>query len=275
MSSSSTTLLTLPTNPFGSTITGWRWDFNDQSFSSFQNPGHGYIQPRFYNIGLQATTNLGCSASTTKVIRVGDVPEVKFDYSALCNNDKTKFVDESLAGISNIVQYTWDFDDGTVITGPPNGAIVGSPETIGTFDKPDHLYTVDGSYNAKLTILTDDGCQNSLTKLVNIFSYVTVKPAADSAYFQNFQKKKSGWLPEALLVEKGITNQNDSLRYSWMRTPPNGVNIKPIVPGDECMVDRPSYHIRSVHRRRPSKSTLHEPRHLLQVGVVGGERTLL
>lgn len=221
---------TLPSTPFGATIDKWRWDFDDQSFSDVQNPSHGYLQPRYYDIGLIATTNQGCSGTAAKQIRVGDEPTVVFDWSALCNNERTKFVDGSSAGISNIISYQWDFGDGTTIIGAPNGPITGGGSTIGTFNRPEHRYLVDGRYTAKLTIRTDDGCENSLAQQVNIFPYITVTPSATAAYTQGFETLQNGWSAEALWKEKGI-NQNDSARYSWMRGTPNGLTIKSAASG--------------------------------------------
>jgi hypothetical protein len=222
---------TLPSNPFGGSIAEWRWDFDDQSFSNFQNPSHGYIQPRYYDIGLLATTNQGCTGTTTKQIRVGDQPIVVFDWSALCNNEYTRFKDSSSAGISNITSYTWDFGDGTTITGAPNVPIVGSTHTDSTFNNPKHRYFNDGRYTATLTIATDDGCVNQLAQQVNIFPYITVKPSSTTAYQQDFELAQNGWSAESLWKERGL-NQNDSARYSWMRGLPDGENINSAAAGD-------------------------------------------
>jgi PKD repeat protein len=217
---------TLPSNPFGGAISSWRWDFDDQSFSNFQNPQHGYIQPKYYDINLVATTNQGCSGTTTKQIRVGEEPKVVFNWSALCNNEKTKFVDGSSAGISNIVNYTWDFGDGTTISGAPGATVSGSSQTSGTFKNPEHNYLLDGKYTTKLTISTDDGCVNSLTDQVNILPYITVTPSSTAAYLQDFETAQNGWSVESLWKERGL-DPHDSVRFSWLRSVPAGVNIQP------------------------------------------------
>ncbi len=218
---------TLPSTPFGATISAWRWDFNDQSFSNFQNPSHGYLTSGYYNIELIATTSQGCSGIAKKQIRVGDEPIVKFDLSAFCNNEKTKFVDGSSAGISNIITYHWDFGDGNSITGAPNIPIVGDPITSGTFNKPEHNYAIAGPYTVTLQINTDDGCQNQLSQRVVIFDYITVAPSATAAYFQDFEK--GGWSAESLWKEKQL-NPIDSTRYSWIIGVPKG-NIQPNAAG--------------------------------------------
>ncbi|MEI9921717.1 MAG: PKD-like domain-containing protein [Bacteroidota bacterium] len=228
---------TLPNTPFSSSLVGWRWDFDDQSFSTFQNPPHAYVTPGYRNIVLTATsatkvttTNTKlCSGTASKQIRVGDVPTIDYSFSAFCNNDKTKFVNGSDAGVSTITSYQWDFGDGTTINGAKNVPVTGSASTTGTFDNPEHLYSVAGTYTSKLTINTDDGCKNALAKSITIFEYVTVIPDANEGYMQNFSRKKSGWTAESLsIVERKDTDPNDSIRYSWLHSVPNGLNIVPL-----------------------------------------------
>jgi hypothetical protein len=220
----------LPPTDYESAMDAWRWDFGNGTFSEFQNPSYGYITPGFYDIKLTVRTNVFadpdknlqvCSASTTKTIRVGDVPVVAYNWSALCNNDKTKFEDSSTSGISTITNYRWDFGDGKFVSGPPNDPIIDpSGATIGTFKKPSHAYEDPGKYDVKLTINTEDGCENSLIDQVSIFPYITVTPNAADAYEESFESNAGGWRPEALLKEKGITNKRDSIRYSWVRNNP-------------------------------------------------------
>ncbi|MEJ0033752.1 MAG: PKD domain-containing protein [Bacteroidota bacterium] len=229
---------TLPNNQYPSSITSWHWDFDDQSFAIVQSPTHAYIVPGYKNITLTATSTTTidptherqCAASTTRQIRVGDVPTIDYSFSAFCNNDKTNFKDHSDSGVSTITSYTWDFGDGVTVTGAKGVTIPGAGNTTGTFDNPDHHYAAAGSYTSKLTITTDDGCVNSLPQSINIFDYVTVQPLATQAYFETFDKgNRKSWLPESLSKrERADTDPNDSIRYSWIRMIPNGVNITPL-----------------------------------------------
>jgi PKD repeat protein len=227
----------LPPTPFPATIVAWRWDFDDQSFSNLQNPSHGYITPRHYDIELLATTDQGCTGMDTTRIRVGDVPIVDFKWSAICNNESTIFTDLSSAAFSSIDQYSWDFGDGTVpITGLPDAPVAGVPGTTGTYDNPSHAFTSFGTYDIKLTILTNDGCNNSLEQKVFILPYSTVKLVADSIYRETFDNGQGGWIAESLWKEKGGPSAiiYDSVRYSWTWGEPVGLTIAPTAPGSKA-----------------------------------------
>ena len=216
---------TLQTTPFPTTLASWKWDFNDGSFSNLQNPNHFYGSAGLYNIVLDVTTLQGCKGSALQNIRVGDVPTVAFSWSAICNNDSTKFVDQTNPGSVSVIQnYTWVFGDGDVLTGPASGSIpfgTNGGRTSGTFKRPDHKYVAFGTYNSKLTVNTNDGCTNSQIQKVFILPYSTVTPLTTSAYIEPFESSNGGWIAEAKVPSD----------TSWIWGPPNGVTIKAAASG--------------------------------------------
>ncbi|MCI0751837.1 MAG: T9SS type A sorting domain-containing protein, partial [Flammeovirgaceae bacterium] len=136
------------------------------------------------------------------------------------------FKDESDAGISNITHYTWDFGEmpfapirDTVDASVPGGTHSGN--TSGTFMEPKHRYGNFGLYNVKLTIETDDGCQNSVTRRAYILDYGQPTPTA--GYFTNYESGQGTWF--ASLTEDGIT-ANPSSDSSWVFGAPYGNIIK-------------------------------------------------
>src|SRR5205085_2022617 len=114
-----------------------------------KDPSNIYTNAGFYDVELTAITDQGCAGTATKTIRVGREPKSKFEWSAICNNDSTRFVDKSVSGFSNIVQYEWDFGDGNVITGA-GAATVNEMQTSGTYQNPNHKYIVNDKYPVKL-----------------------------------------------------------------------------------------------------------------------------
>lgn len=133
----------------GAKIVEYSWDFEDDSIldASGQLVEHVYTNPGVYNLKLTITSSTGKTAS--KVIEVevfdsdlrpevsanpslGNVPlEVTFDASAT----------KAPKG-ANIVQFRWNFDDGTpVLRG-------GSTVT--------HLFTRTGEFNVEVTAVTDE-----------------------------------------------------------------------------------------------------------------------
>ncbi len=85
-----------------------------------------------------------------------------------CVGDAIQFTDQStIPPPGTIVNYRWDFGNGTV-TPISNGAIVGVPNTIGTYTAPNHTYTAAGAFNVQLYVESTDGCMDSIVIPVTI-----------------------------------------------------------------------------------------------------------
>ncbi|MCB0493977.1 MAG: PKD domain-containing protein, partial [Cyclobacteriaceae bacterium] len=209
----------LPPTPFPTSISGWQWNFADGFFSNQQNPSHNYVGSGLYNVSLTVSTTQGCTNIGNEPIRVGDVPVVAYDWSAICNNDDTKFMDQTDPGsISVITNYMWDFGDGDILIGAagdpvPPGTHGG--RTTGTMSDPDHKYSSFGTYDTKLSVDTNDGCNNSLIQKVFILPFSTVTPLSTSAYNEDFELTDGGWVKES-------TMPSDT---SWIWGVPTGSNI--------------------------------------------------
>jgi hypothetical protein len=217
---------TFPPNPIGSpTITNWNWNFGDGVFATGQNVSHAYPVSNVYSVTLTAITSQGCSGLASQSVRVGDVPIVDFDWSAICTNDLTKYKDLTNPGsISTITNYAWDFGDGDVLL-PGIGSIppgTHGGRTVGTYKDPQHNYVLNGGYSTKLTVGTNDLCSNSISRSVFILpAGATVQPNSISPYFKDFEANDGGWIPEALKKSNGSYSQ-----FSWTYGTPLGNNIK-------------------------------------------------
>ncbi|MDW8332123.1 MAG: PKD domain-containing protein [Cyclobacteriaceae bacterium] len=188
-------------NPSGAFINQWLWEFGDGNGSTSTTPTYQYLSSGTYNVRLRVTTNEGCSHDTLKVLRVGPVPNMAFTWSEFCNGNDTKFTDETSAGISTIVKYTWQFGDSYSVTNDVPGEAVtdavppsknNGGRTGGTFRAPTHRYDLFGQYDVTLTVETDDGCVNSLTQRAFILSYGT--PSPTSGYFEDFESGPGTWV---------------------------------------------------------------------------------
>ncbi|MBL7834973.1 MAG: PKD domain-containing protein, partial [Cyclobacteriaceae bacterium] len=217
--------------PFPASITGWAWNFGDGTTSTQQNPlpAHVYSAAGLYTVNLTVTTNQGCSNSTSLNIRVGDVPVVDFNWSAICTNDNTKFKDQTTdpGGISVITEYKWVFGDGDEITGLPGATIPGGTNggrTTGTFNDPEHKYISPGSKNVVLSVKTNDGCNNSKPRTILILvSGSTVTPNALTGYSNNFEIDNGEWVQDSLKIS---SNPDVFSTSSWVFGIPTGSVIK-------------------------------------------------
>ncbi len=214
---------TIEPTPFTTSITGWNWDFDDQSFSNIQNPSHFFGEARPHNIVLTVTTDQGCSSNSSRSIRVGAVPQVDFTWTNICTNDFTNFVDETPEDFFTVVNYSWDFDDGTSAIGPPGSVITGSPSTSGVYEMPQHNYGAFGAFNVRLTIETSDGCVNTKQRTVRILPFKEVELQLGQTYYEDFEATNGAWVPESLFKERNINApEEDSVRYSWIWNSPAG-----------------------------------------------------
>jgi hypothetical protein len=91
--------------------------------------------------------------------------------------------------------------------------------------KPDHLYTAFGTYNVKLTVLTNDGCAKDTTKRVFILPQSTVTPAANAEYFEDFEVNDGGWIQEAFNATNSTPTNIILSDTSWIWGPPAGATI--------------------------------------------------
>jgi hypothetical protein len=219
-------LSTINPTPFGTNIVSWQWDFDDNTTSAIQNPSKRYSTPDTYNVRLRVGTLQGCfDQSDVFPVRVGAVPVPDFKWSAICNSEFTKFEDISTnpGNVSTITDYSWNFGDGNILTGQaaqPVPAGTHSGTTAGVYEKPDHQYSAFNTYDVTLSVVTNDGCANTITKKVFILPYSTLELDANTDYLETFETSNGGWIQEA-----GLNLLNAPSDTSWVWGLPAGAHI--------------------------------------------------
>lgn len=151
-------------NPLGTNIISWAWDFGDGTTSTQQNPTHTYSNSGTYTTTMVITTNTGCSSAKTKTITIGTGPLANFTYTPeTCIGFETQFTDITGTSYSAPIQsHLWDFGDGGFSTLP----------------NPVHTYTAASIYNVSLSVTDINGCTSSIVKSVEIFT----QPIANFTY---------------------------------------------------------------------------------------------
>ena len=100
----------------------------------------------------------GCLGQDSIFIDNIDKPTALFDYSAVCANSLSTFIDTS--SFFNALQtWNWDFGDGNT----------------GTGNNVSHTYQSAGNFTVQLHIIDNKGCEDSISKSV----FVTDVPTAD------------------------------------------------------------------------------------------------
>ncbi len=132
------------TQPLGSTISSYSWNFGDGTlFSTLSDPTHSYLVSGIYAVTLIVQSSNGCSDTIVKNMNVLPRPLVSFSTSGNtgCDSLQVQFSNSSTGATS----YSWMFGDG----GNSSSA------------NPSHTYTSPGSYTVLLTATATGGCEAS------------------------------------------------------------------------------------------------------------------
>jgi parallel beta-helix repeat protein len=130
-------------------VSVWHWYFGDGGESSLPEPVHSYHRAGSYLVKLIVGDDDGAADSISKEIIVSNSPPIaKFNYSPTSPNtlDGIEFVDNSTDLDGSIVEWHWDFGDGTAST-----------ERNAT-----HKYD-EGKYMVTLTVKDDDGATSDFS----------------------------------------------------------------------------------------------------------------
>lgn len=127
------------------------WVMGDGTASTQTHPIHLYADSGGYAVKLVVTSDQGCADSVTQIVQVYFQPQADFQAPAVCWGLPVSF--SNMSSVPSGVEYRWNFGDGT-------------------FDfssSPMHYYSVAGLYPVKLTVITPQGCTDSIVKQVVIY----------------------------------------------------------------------------------------------------------
>ncbi|MDB5195638.1 MAG: hypothetical protein JWP88_8 [Flaviaesturariibacter sp.] len=143
------------TTPQGTVINAWKWDFGDGNSSTQQNPQHVYRTVGSYTVTLTVTSDKGCKKLITKpnYIDVTSGINASFGYTdpGVCSAPATVQFNNTSSGPGTIT-YSWSFGNG-------NNATVNNPSTT---------YTTNGLYHVVLLVASNQGCQDTAVKDIQV-----------------------------------------------------------------------------------------------------------
>jgi gliding motility-associated-like protein len=139
--------------------TNYNWDFGDMSNSTNVNPVHLYSGNGPYTVTLYATGNgMSCAEEITQVVQLDRKPIAQF--STVLDTCAYKLSGDNQTEFANL--YSWLISDGTVA----NSANLS------------HEFSAPGNYSIQLVALTNSGCTDTISSMINI----PPKAIADYAY---------------------------------------------------------------------------------------------
>jgi PKD repeat protein len=138
-------------------VADWTWDMGNGVVINRQNPEHTYPAPGVYPVELYVQASSGCGSYAYDTIEVFTNPSASFTFTGHCQKQEIQFFDASSAGGSSISAYNWNF--GIPSTGAYN---------FSTIPIPNRIFDQVGSYNVKLLVSDNNGCEDSIVKIVKI-----------------------------------------------------------------------------------------------------------
>lgn len=163
----------LSTTPVGS-ITGWQWDFtNNSSIDNTTNaPTNLFVTSGTFSTMLIATSSNGCKDTVQLPVNVWGHTIPNFTPDKVCFGTSSVFTnltDEiTNPNVGSGTTYLWNFADGTT----------------STLNGPSHTYTMGGNanavYNVTLTATSMHNCIDSMVKIVNVYAVPTASFTSDS-----------------------------------------------------------------------------------------------
>lgn len=139
-----------------SLATKYFWSFGDGMTDSVVNPTHSYMSSGLFKITLQAESRFGCVATFDDTVTVLPNPISTFIADTVCLNNPTLFTD--LSSGTNL-SWDWNFGDGNT----------------SAIQNPTHVYGIDSSFSAILTVTTPFGCGDSSSKTILVLPIVSAQ----------------------------------------------------------------------------------------------------
>ncbi len=173
----------------------YEWKFGDGATSTEMNPTHTYIKANSYTVTL-ITKNGSCTDEKTMSLNTSGM-KMGFmqDTTFVCQENEITFTDTSEVKASFPAQYIWNFGDGVI-------------DTV-TTASVSHAYQAKGSYTVSLKIITNLGCEDSITgpETYTVYSLPQVKAISANV--------TEGCAPLSVNLKNTIAAEYSIAGYLW------------------------------------------------------------
>lgn len=168
---------------------GYLWNFGDGEISTEANPFHVFKNTTPKKVVLKTISEFGCIDSSFKILNPIESPKADFIWSSACNLTKTDFKFIGTLPAGNVrTQFLWNF----------------SGESTSTLKDPDKLFSQPGKKAITLTLLSDNGCRDEITK------DIVIKLQSKS----DFEVEDVCEEDDAVFTNKSIVSSG-TLNYKW------------------------------------------------------------
>ena len=148
--------------------TYYHWDFGvnsiDSDTSNVITPTFTFPDTGRYLVTLVAYNSAGCLDSTAAYVNIYPGLIADFLSSTYCIDSSVRFLDQSISPPGPLASWKWYFGDGD----------------SSVLKNPLHHYASTGSYNVRLNIINNIGCDTSISKSITIFAQPNPNFTVDS-----------------------------------------------------------------------------------------------
>ncbi len=143
------------------------WNFGDSQTNQLKEPAHYYISATNYQVTLTVTSTRGCTASATKLVTVSPIPVPQFATTGGCLGSTYVLTDASTISSGSITSYEWNIQEPNIdLTGP----------------SVNYTFSDTGNYHVTLNVISDIGCDKSITQVISIHSLPIANFSFDPQY---------------------------------------------------------------------------------------------
>ena len=191
-------------------VTSYDWDFGDGTShnTTQKNPVHTYTLAGNYTTTLTITNTDGCKNMVSHSVSILAKPSASFSTATACSGMSAQFSDQSISSSGvPITAWHWDFGVNT------------TTNDTSVQQNPSWIYTAKGVYDVKLTVTTQNGCQDVATRSMQVYGI----PTADFSYTAsacengNVRFQNTSFSQQATIVSSNWKFDTDN--YSFLQNP--------------------------------------------------------
>jgi gliding motility-associated-like protein len=171
-------------NTSSANVVSWEYNMGDGIGISFlENPNYTYTSAGIFYPNLVATSDFGCTDEFMRKVEINELPIADFLVENNCVGEENNFSDISTISNGIISNWEYDFGDGTI---------------NGLSSNEHHQYTLAGSYNVTLNVISEKGCVGNIVKETIVFDTPIVDFISEQfcfgtpTYFADYSAISSG-----------------------------------------------------------------------------------
>ncbi len=177
--------------------TSYYWEFDNGNVSTLPNPSANYALPGIYNV-MHVVSNGSVSDTEYLQIKVFQPANVNFIAPGRtgCNSPcyNVNFVNQTIPGQAPVLEYMWDFGDGSL---PEPGYNIS------------HCYNQTGTFTVTLVARDSNNCQSN--KVMPAYIAIGSAPVADITA----TPVTSCNSPQTVDFTSNVTSTNGAVSYAW------------------------------------------------------------